>query len=315
MLKNWLRALRSAAARGIAAMVDLFPGLEPGFIVAGRWLARHARLPGTLYWFAQDDLIRRLRRSGRRFRTHHVTGLQMAVDVTDGSARLLHFYGEPYEPALSRALRDRLGPGDVFLDVGANIGYFSTLAGLVVGATGRVVAFEPHPEARLVLQLAIATNRLEGIVEIVPAAVADRAGQVKLFVGEDSVLSTTDPSRSPAREHYGFSGSIDVPQVTVDGWLGAHPELVPRIRAIKIDVEGTEADVLRGMPATLASCPGAAILCETSAGSEADVLLRQQGYGVVTLDTIHAAFGNYCYERRTAPTDPAASAPRSGTRR
>jgi FkbM family methyltransferase len=122
-----------------------------------------------------------------------------------GSARLLHFYGEPYEPGLSRALRDRLAPGDVFLDIGANIGYFSVLAGRIVGPAGRVVSFEPHPEARSVLQQAVAANDLAGIIEIVPAAVADRTGVVPLFLTADSVLSTTDPSRSPARAHYDFA--------------------------------------------------------------------------------------------------------------
>ena len=312
MLKNWLRALRFAAARGIAAIVYLFPRLEPGFIAGGRWLARRAHLPGTLYWFAQIDLIHRLRRSDRRFRTHHVAGIEMVVDVTDTSGHLLHFYGRPYEPQLSRVLRNRLGPGDVFLDIGANIGYFSTLAGHIVGPTGRVIAFEPHPEARSVLQRAIAANRLAGIVEVVPAAVADRGGRVKLFLGGSSSLSTTDPSRAPAREFDAFAESIEVARTTVDAWLAEQPDLVPRIRAVKIDVEGTEADVLRGMRATLGSCPGAAILCETSAGSEADVLLRERGYDVVALDTMHAAFGNYCYERRA--TDPAASASRTGTR-
>jgi FkbM family methyltransferase len=309
MLKNWLRALRSAAARGIAAVVDRFPRLEPGFIAGGRRLARRAPRLGTLYWFAQDDLIRRLRQSGRRFRVHAVNGIDVAVDVTDGSARLLHFYDEPYEPGLSRALRDRLAPGDVFLDIGANIGYFSVLAGRIVGPAGRVVAFEPHPDARSVLQQAVAANDLAGIVEIVPVAVADRVGVVPLFLTADSVLSTTDPFRSPARAHYDFPGSIDVPQVTVDEWLGAHAELVPRLRAIKIDVEGTEADVVRGMRATLDRCAGAAILCETRAGSEADRFLREQGYQVVALDSLNAAFGNYCYERRA--TDPAASGARS----
>jgi FkbM family methyltransferase len=309
MLKEWLRGIRSAAARGLASAIVRFPSLEPGFIATGQWLARRMPLLGTVYWFAQDDLMGALRRSGRRFRVHRIDGLEMAVDVTDGTARLLHFYGQSYEPGLTRALRQRLAPGDVFLDIGANIGFFSVLAGLTVGPTGRVVAFEPHPEARAVLRMAIDANRLGDVVEIVPAAVADRDGIVALFLSVDSILSTTDPSRSPARGEFTFPESIEVPRIAIDGWLAEHSDLRPRIRAIKIDVEGTEADVLRGMQETLRTCPRAAILCETSAGSDADRFLRGEGYEVVALDTYRAAFGNYCYERR--PTDPAASAARS----
>jgi len=309
MLKNWLRGVRAAAARAVASAIARFPSLEPGFIATGRWLARRMPLLGTVYWFAQDDLMRALRRSGRRFRVHRIEGLEVAVDVTDGTARLLHFYGQSYEPGLSRALRQRLAPGDVLLDIGANIGYFSVLAGLTVAPAGRVIAFEPHPAAREVLQQAVAANRLGEIVEIVPAAVADRDGRVSLFLSQDSVLSTTDPSRSPMRDAFTFPDSIEVPRITVDGWLAGRPELAPRIRVIKIDVEGTEADVLRGMRDTLRNCPRAAILCETSAGGDADRFLREEGYEVAALDSYRDAFGNYCYERPT--TGPAASAARS----
>jgi len=309
MLKNWLRGLRSAAARGLASAIVRFPSLEPGFIATGRWLARRMPLLGTVYWFAQDDLMRAMRRSGRRFRVHRIDGLDVAVDVTDGTARLLHFYGESYEPGLTRALRQRLAPGDVCLDIGANIGYFSVLAGLTVAPAGRVIAFEPHPGAREVLQQAVAANRLGEIVEIVPAAVADRDGRVSLFLSQDSVLSTTDPSRSPARGEFTFSESIEVPRITVDGWLAGRADLTPRIRMIKIDVEGTEVDVLRGMRETLRHCPGAAIVCETTAGSDADRILREAGYEAVAVDLYRADFGNFCYERPAI--DPAAASARS----
>jgi hypothetical protein len=73
-----------------------------------------------------------------------------------------------------------------------------------------------------------------------------------------------------------------------------------RIRAIKIDVEGTEADVLAGMRDTVRRCPSATILCETSAGSVADEFLRAEGYQVSALDVRKGTFGNYCYERLTS---------------
>jgi len=309
MLKNWLRGARSAAARGLASAILRFPSLEPGFIATGRWLARRMPLLGTVYWFAQEDLIRAYRRSARRFRLHRIEGVDAAVDVTDGTARLLHFYGQPYEPGLARALRQRLAPGDVFLDIGANIGYFSVLAGLTVAPTGRVIAFEPHPAAREILRQAVAANRLDQIVEIVPAAVADRDGVVSLFLSQDSVLSTTDPSRSPLRSDFTFPDSIEVPRLAVDGWLAGNPGLAPRIRVIKIDVEGTEADVLRGMRETLRSCPHAAIVCETTVGSDADRFLREQGYDATSVDVYRTDFGNFCYERRAI--DPAAASARS----
>ena len=296
-MKNWLRAIRAAQARALGSVVATFPTLEPAFIAAGRWVTRRSHLAGTLYWFTQDALIRRVRASGRRFRPLPVAGIEMQVDITDGTGRMHYFYDEPYEPGLSLAVARLLRTGDVFLDIGANIGFFSVLAGLVVGERGYVVAFEPHPDALATLRKAIAINGLSPVIEVVEAAVGNAGGSVRFFLSDDPVLSTIDPSRSPAREHFAFDRSIEVRQLALDDWLAARPDLVPRIRAIKIDVEGTEADVLDGMRSTLAACPRAAILCETGIGSAADRFLRGAGYTASVLDVRRDAFGNYLYER------------------
>lgn len=280
--------------------METVPALEPAFIAAGRWLARHSHLLGTLYWFAQEDLIARFRRSGRGFRVLPVAGVEMAVDVADATGRLHYFYDQPYEPELAHALTSRLKPGDVFVDVGANIGFFSVLAARVITAAGTVIAFEPHPGARSGMMHALAENDLAGIVEIVPAAAGASSGSARLFLSQDTVLSTTDPSRSPARE-FSFDRAIDVEQVTLDDWFRGRPDLAKRIRAIKIDVEGTEAEVVAGMRETLLLCPGAVILCETSAGSAADALLTAWGYRASLLDRRRGEFGNFLYERQPSP--------------
>jgi FkbM family methyltransferase len=281
-------------------MVASFPSLERRFIRAGRGLARTSRSLGTLYWFAEDDLVRRLRRSGNRFRRLSIAGQEMAVDVTDGTARLHYFHGEPYEPELAAALAQTLRAGDVFLDVGANIGFLSVLAAKIVGPSGRVIAFEPHPGALEVLRAMRAANGLDETIEIVAAAVGSGTRQtIALHLSVDSVLSSTDPSRAPLRADYPFTSTIDVAHVTIDGWTASREDLVPRIRAIKIDVEGSEAAVCEGMAGTIERAPAAAIFCETAPGSPADDWLRARGYRAEPLDSRTGAFGNYRYARRT----------------
>ena len=291
-LLRWCRARTSAA---IAAAVAAVPALEPAYIRIGRGIAGRFPLLGTVYWFSQDDLIRRLRVSNRRFRPLRIAGVAMAVDVTDATGRLDHFYGQPYEPGLANAVVKSLSPGDVFLDVGANIGFFSVLAATCVGPKGKVIAFEPHPAARDVLKQAVAANGVSTIVEVIDAAAGAASGTVPLFLSEDSVLSTVDPSRAPSREHFAFSDSIDVPLVALDSWLGQRPDLRGRLRAIKIDVEGTEADVLHGMAETLSTSPPARIFCETEPDGPADVLLRSYGYRASPLDQRPETVGNYEY--------------------
>jgi FkbM family methyltransferase len=295
-----LRGVRSATARALAALLETFPSLEPRFIAAGRAVARRSRLAGTIYWFAETDLVRRLAGSDRRFRRLRVAGVDVMADITDGTARLDYFHGEPYEAGLVNALAGILKPADVFVDVGANVGFLSVLAARLVGEHGRVVAFEPHPGAAARLRTGLAVNGVEGNVEIVEAALGVRHGTtIRLHLSGDSVLSSTDPLRAPLRDDFPFLESIEVPSITLDGWMRDHPDIQARIAAIKVDVEGTEADVLAGMEETLAARPAAALLFETDAGGPADRALRDRGYTATLLDERQSTFGNYLYRRRS----------------
>jgi len=297
-LRRMLRGVRAIQSSAIASIVAAFPALEPAFIAAGRRLAARSHLLGTVYWFAEEDLVERLRRSGRRFRRLDIGGLPLQVDVTDATGRLHWFHGEPYEPELVRAIRGTLSPGDVFVDVGANIGFFTVLAASIVGDGGRVVAFEPHPGALATLRAALDANGLASRVDVVEAAVSGtRGASGRLFVSDDSVLSTLDPSRSPARDHFRFERSIAIRQVTLDEWFETRPALLRGVAAIKIDVEGTELDVLAGMRTVRASRPAAVILCETDAGGPADIQLTSEGYVATALDVRSGTFGNYAYAR------------------
>ncbi len=296
-LRAWLRSIRGVAASVAGAGLAKAPSFEPLFISTGHWLRRRSRLLGTLYWFAQDDLLKRLRGTGRQFRRLPVAGTEILVDITDATGRMHYFYDEPYEPELAAAVRDALRPGDVFLDIGANVGFFSILAARLVGDSGRVVAFEPHPQAAARLEEAVAVNGLSDRIGLVQAAVGRAAGTTRLFMTDDSVLSTTDPARSPLAGEYTFARHVDVPQITLGGWLDVHPELSRRVRAIKIDVEGTEAEVVEGALASLRTCGDAVILCETVAGGVADRMLRAAGYDVSALDVRRGDFGNYRYAR------------------
>src|SRR5690349_14820772 len=115
-----LRAIRAAHSRAAGALLAALPSLERPFISIGTAAGRRSRLLRNLYWFAEEDLARRLRASGNRFRRMSIAGADVFVDVTDGSAKLHYFHGEPYEPEFVARLPDLLKPGGVFIDVGAN---------------------------------------------------------------------------------------------------------------------------------------------------------------------------------------------------
>lgn len=150
-----------------------------------------------------------------------------------------------WNPVEYEAFRGVLRPGDTALDVGANVGAYALLFGLWVGAAGRVLAFEPAPDAYAGLRRHLALNRLDGRVRAVRAAVADRVGDAA-FVSEGS----------HGTNHLALPGGgntqtlIHVPTTTVDA---ACAEYGVRPRLIKIDVEGAELAVLRGARRTIAA--------------------------------------------------------------
>jgi FkbM family methyltransferase len=295
-----LRPLRAVVARVLAAAVERYPGLEPWFVRTGRAAARRSRFGGRLYWFAQDALMNRLRRTGHKYRSVSVRDFAVDVDITDVSGRMSFFYSSPYRQQVVDAMITALKPGDVFLDVGAHLGYFSMIAARVVGPSGRVVAFEPDERMHDELRNLVTRNKVDRIVEIVPAAVVEGEGDRTLYTSEGSASYTTvEPERSPVKGLATFRASTVVRGTSLDEWLERRPALAPRVRCIKIDVQGAESRVVAGMRRTLRQS-GVTILCDTSIGSEADLTLQRAGYRRHRIERGTAPYGNFLYVR-TAP--------------
>jgi FkbM family methyltransferase len=135
-----------------------------------------------------------------------------------------------YEAELLDALRGELSPGDVVIDVGANIGnhtvYFAKVAGC------RVAAFEAHPVVFGFLQDNVRLNGLEGRVDAYHLAVSDAEGRVSMVAELDNNLGAT---------RFGMDADGTVRAVRLDDMDLPHP-----VRLMKIDVEGMEVEVLRG---------------------------------------------------------------------
>jgi FkbM family methyltransferase len=125
-------------------------------------------------------------------------------------------------------LQEWLRPGDVFVDVGANVGILSLAASRFVGGSGRVFSLEAHPRTVKYLRGNVSLNDMKNVT-VIHAALGEREGFTTI-----SSLRTDDQNR------VGGPG-ISVPLRTLDSVL---PEM--RIRLLKIDTEGFELFVLRG---------------------------------------------------------------------
>lgn len=168
-----------------------------------------------------------------------VAGVRMALDTADASVSVQIAEGA-YEPHVAATLDRLLGPGDVFVDVGANVGYHTFRAAARVGADGRVVAVEANPENARLIAHTIAVNSLTN-VELVPLALAGGRGYVNFgtHVGSNGGFLPDGANTT------GSGRSTIVPTMALDD-LG-----LDRVSVVKIDVEGAEAIVLDGARATI----------------------------------------------------------------
>jgi FkbM family methyltransferase len=259
-------------------------------------------MPGlhTLFRETTDRLTTRLVHARRQCRRVRIGPVAPLFDVSSFTVKGQYFSHVPYEPGATSILLATLEPGQVFVDVGANAGYFTVLAALRVGAAGRVFSFEPNPSVRTQLAHHVRINDLSNRVRIVDVALADRcADDVPFFVScwpeNDGVSSLTPSPDTVSRGGLRSDATIPVRVRTFDEW--AAPMSLPPIDLMKIDVEGAEAQVLAGMRETLGRRPPRRIICETMPASDAANLLRAQGYEQSMLDEISGGIPNLLFEK------------------
>src|SRR5262249_33960355 len=114
-----------------------------------------------------------------------------------------------------RALRAAVEPGDVVFDVGANIGFFSTLLSQLVGPSGRVLAFEPEPENLALLRANLAANGGHNVT-VVPCAAGAGAGLAGFSLDEATGATGTLGRPPRAGERAVGTGKVRLIETPVD---------------------------------------------------------------------------------------------------
>ena len=192
------------------------------------------------------------------------------------------------EIPVQEALRRLLGEGDVFYDVGANVGFFSLIAARLVGPDGHVDAFEPVVESVAAIRANAVLNGFDNIA-VHPVAVGAAAGRERMLVVED--LSWSRLERGG--QHSRAAATVDVEVVALDELVEAGELRPPTL--VKIDVEGAELDVIAGMRRTLER-HRPAVVCELhDTGAEVARAFEELGYDVTNLEgkhSIESAEGN-----------------------
>lgn len=207
--------------------------------------------------------------SSSRFVERTIRGQSMFVDATDpGISRTLLAYGaheqhstDVFVDALSDLAADVDGRVTV-LEIGANVGYFCLIEAGVIGTRGRIHAFEPHPGNADLLETNVTHNGYDGVVDIHRAAVGAETKPVALQLHDNanhytvwtSPEGTTDESPAAASKEYVSLpdiGSVSVEQVSIESVLADGSIPPESVHVVRLDVDGYEAEVFRGLNSVL----------------------------------------------------------------
>jgi FkbM family methyltransferase len=173
--------------------------------------------------------------------------------VTEAAIRGYLANGIMYEPDVSAIMFRILAEGDIAIDVGANVGYFTLLMGLISGPRGHVVAFEPGDENVQRLRANLALTGLENVTMVETAASA-QPGELTFFINSDNAGGSAlwDPAQYPGNVKCQENPlPLRIQATTIDAEMERLGLDAPKL--IKIDTEGAEHEVLKGARKLLAT--------------------------------------------------------------
>lgn len=167
------------------------------------------------------------------------------------------YYGLGYEPEVTGIVSKIIKSGDTVLDVGANVGWFTTLFGKLVGPNGRVIGFEPVPYNFERLSEHIDINFLKNNTELLQVAVGKESGTADIHIFENRTKARS--SLSSLNETSNFV-KIPVSLVSLDDVLSERG--ISSIALMKVDVEGAEYGVLLGASKLLSAHDAPIVITE-----------------------------------------------------
>jgi FkbM family methyltransferase len=203
-----------------------------------------------------------------------LAGYRMRLKMRGGHRR---FALGTYEPEVCEVIQSRR-PGETMLDIGANVGYFTLLMARYAGRQGKVIAFEPIPAVHALLSENLRLNNCTQVrAECMALADVEASGTMRSEPEPDSPV--------PFTARLADDGDCEVTVGTVDGYVEAAG--LKRLDFVKIDVEGAEDRVIRGMTRTLRTfSPDILVEIHRDDGTPSETLerLREMGYELSRLD-------------------------------
>jgi FkbM family methyltransferase len=242
-------------------------------------------------WLAQlhpSPNAHRLVRLGIRNRNVTIrNGVGAGLKFNAGRANPDYALGTNELP-VQQALLGYLNPGDIFYDIGANVGFFTVIGAKLVGPSGQVYAFEPVSENAAAIRHNAKINDFSKVT-VLEKAVSSSTGKGELLLAEYPGGHTLSTAGTPPD----LKGSVTVDLVSIDDLVEQQRLTPPTV--VKIDVEGAEIDVLHGMSQTIKAFKPA-IVYEVDdrnkesfrrKGQELEAFMKSLGYQIVPLEAAY----------------------------
>ena len=219
--------------------------------------------------------------------THVEPGMSLTINLR----RHVMFWSQGlarFEPSAVQTIRAATEPGDHALDIGANIGFFTTLLARWVGPEGRVLAAEPEEENREFLIRNLETNGCRN-VKVCACAVSSQPGIAQFSIDEATGATGRLGNQLTASESAVGTGKlrvVETPVESIDSLCASH-QIQPAL--IKIDIEGDEINAMLGATQTLRAARPI-VVAEVSGlgGPEVIELLTRENYLIWDLEAREA---------------------------
>ena len=193
-------------------------------------------------------------------------------------------------------LREQVQPGDVVFDIGANIGVYTLLAARIVGPQGIVYAFEPHIVNAAQLLRNVAANRREDTVRVLTTALG-AVPEWATFYCRSLRPGSSGSALGPVT--WQSAAALMVQSASVESLVKSG--VGPPADVIKIDVDGRELDVLRGMSGLLMSGHTRSVQVEMAPASSAAILTFMRAHGYALAGRHFTSLGRQAIERGADP--------------
>ena len=197
------------------------------------------------------------------------------LDANDSLHLSVH---ESFEDLESEIMRKNVREGDLVLDIGANIGYYSLLLAKLVGGNGKVYSFEPEPSNFALLKKNIEVNGYKNIIPI-QKAVSESNRKIKFYLEKENFGAHKIHNSNKKMN------SIEVDSVKLDSFFKNKKQ---KINFIKMDIEGAEGKAIQGMQNLIKTNKNLKIILEFT-----PVSLRECGVGPEELFKMLKEFKSY----------------------